>query len=106
MTSKILVGMREAVSFARGEPVNVRQTVMQVPKDVDVRAIRKRLGLTQEEFSNRFGFTRGSVRNWEQGHRKPQGPARILLTIIAREPEAVNRALSALGNSQESFQHT
>ncbi len=94
MTSKILRGMREAVGFARGEPIAARETAVDV-QDVDVRTIRKRLGLTQDEFAIRFGFSSGSIRNWEQGHRKPQGPARVLLKVIEKEPEAVNRALSA-----------
>jgi len=95
MTSKILRGMHEALAFARGEPGAVRVTVVPVPDTVDVKAIRTRLGLTQTAFARRFGFSPGSVRNWEQGHRTPQGPARILLTVIDREPDAVNRALAA-----------
>lgn len=95
MANKILDGMREAVAFAKGEPVAVRVTTVEVPVAVDVRAIRRRLGLTQAEFARRFGFSPGSVRNWEQGHRTPQGPARVLLRVIDREPDAVNRALVA-----------
>ena len=63
------------------------------PASVDVRVIRENLRLSQSEFAARFGFTAGAVRQWEQGRRQPQGPARVLLTIIAREPGAVSRAL-------------
>ncbi len=63
------------------------------PAKVDVRSIREKLDLSQSEFAARFGFTAGAVRQWEQGRRQPQGPARVLLTIIAREPGAVSRAL-------------
>lgn len=63
------------------------------PATVDVRAIRKKLHLSQPEFAARFGFTAASVRQWEQGRRQPHGPARVLLTIIDREPGAVRRAL-------------
>jgi len=63
------------------------------PASVDVRVIRESLRLSQSEFAARFGFTAGAVRQWEQGRRQPQGPARVLLTIIAREPGAVSRAL-------------
>jgi putative transcriptional regulator len=63
------------------------------PEDVDVRAIRTGLRLSQAEFARRFGFTAAAVRQWEQGRRQPHGPARVLLTIIAREPGAVRRAL-------------
>ena len=66
---------------------------VKVPLSVDVQAIRHKLGLSQREFALRFGFSLGTVRNWEQGHRGPEGSARALLTIIDREPEAVERAL-------------
>ena len=64
------------------------------PADVDVRSIRERMKLSQSEFAARFGFTAAAVRQWEQGRRYPNGPARVLLTIIAREPNAVRRALA------------
>ena len=63
------------------------------PATVDVRAIREKLHLSQPEFAARFGFTAAAVRQWEQGRRQPHGPARVLLTIIDREPGAVRRAL-------------
>ena len=63
------------------------------PAKVDVRAIREKLHLSQPEFAARFGFTAAAVRQWEQGRRQPHGPARVLLTIIDREPSAVRRAL-------------
>jgi putative transcriptional regulator len=66
------------------------------PAEVDVRAIREKLKLSQPEFAARFGFTAASVRQWEQGRRHPHGPARVLLTIIAKEPNAVRRALGAV----------
>ena len=65
------------------------------PAKVDVRAIREKMKLSQAEFAARFGFTASAVRQWEQGRRYPHGPARILLTIIDREPHAVRRALEA-----------
>ena len=61
----------------------------------DVPAIRKKLGFTQEKFASSFGVSLGTLRNWEQGARFPDGPARVLLTLIDREPEAVKRALAA-----------
>jgi putative transcriptional regulator len=64
------------------------------PAKVDVRAIREKMNLSQSEFAARFGFTAAAVRQWEQGRRYPHGPARVLLTIIDREPNAVRRALT------------
>ena len=66
-----------------------------VPAQVDVKAIRARAKLTQDAFARRYGFSPGAVRDWEQGRRQPEAAARILLTVIDREPEAVERALAA-----------
>lgn len=60
----------------------------------DVKAIRGRLGLSQEQFAARFGFSVETLRNYEQGHRRPTGPASVLLRVIANEPDAVTRALA------------
>jgi putative transcriptional regulator len=60
---------------------------------VDLKKLKRRLGLTQESFAARFGFALGTLRNWERGRRRPDGPAQILLQVIDREPEAVERAL-------------
>ena len=49
--------------------------------------------MTQDQFAGTFGFTLHAVRNWEQGKRTPEGAARVLLLVIAREPAAVVRAL-------------
>ncbi|NTW54829.1 MAG: helix-turn-helix domain-containing protein [Chlorobaculum sp.] len=83
---------RQALAYARGEATE--GFVAHVPEEVDVKAIRKSLGLTQAEFSLRFGFDIRTVQDWEQKRRKPERSARVLLTVIAREPEAVSRALS------------
>ena len=68
--------------------------VAHVPEHVDVKAIRARLGLSQSRFALRFGFTPAAVRNWEQARRQPDTAARAFLTVIDREPNAVERALA------------
>ncbi|HEX9461268.1 MAG TPA: helix-turn-helix domain-containing protein [Alphaproteobacteria bacterium] len=68
--------------------------VVPAPAAGDVRAIRRRLGLSQKQFATRYGFSVETIRNYEQGHRRPAGPARVLLKVIASEPDAVTRALS------------
>lgn len=66
-----------------------------VPDEVeDVRALRARFGLSQEAFAARFGFSVGAIRQYESRRRVPTGPARTLLRVIAREPDAVTRALA------------
>ena len=87
-------GLEDALAYARGDKSRGRTTVVQVPERVDVKAIRKRVGLSQTAFAARFGVSPGTLRDWEQNRRQPEGPARVLLTVIDREPEAVERALS------------
>ncbi|MBI1774507.1 MAG: helix-turn-helix domain-containing protein [Proteobacteria bacterium] len=78
--------------FTERELARARRIVPSVDAD-DVRGIRRRLGLSQAAFAARFGFTVQTVRNYEQGHRRPAGPARVLLRVVASEPDAVTRAL-------------
>lgn len=94
---KIIAGLQDALSHARGEAANIRERTVCVPDNVDVRAIRRKLDLTQAEFAMRFGFSLAAVRHWEQGDRRPEGPARVLLSIIDKEPDVVRRALSIDG---------
>ena len=68
--------------------------VAQFPEQIDVKAIRKRLGLSQAAFAEDFGFGVAAVRDWEQGRRVPEAGVRAYLVVIDREPEAVRRALS------------
>jgi putative transcriptional regulator len=62
-------------------------------RPVGIAATRRRLGLSQTEFAAWFGISPGTMRNWEQGRRVPEGPARMLLRVIERDPEAVRRAI-------------
>jgi putative transcriptional regulator len=57
------------------------------------KVIRRALGLTQEEFATRYHIPLGTLRDWEQGRSEPDQPARAYLTVIARDPEGVQRAL-------------
>ena len=81
-----------AALFTAEEMARAR-VVYPPPRGEDVKLIRGRLGLSQEQFAKRFGFSVATIRNYEQGHRQPNGPARTLLRIIANEPDAVARAL-------------
>ncbi|MBI2378560.1 MAG: transcriptional regulator [Deltaproteobacteria bacterium] len=89
--NRLLRSANQALAYAKGETEGFR---VHVPDDVDVKAIRAKLKLTQKAFAERFGFELGTLRHWEQRRRQPEGPARILLRVIEREPEAVRRALS------------
>ena len=60
-----------------------------------IKTLRRALALTQEEFAARYHIPFGTVRDWEQGRSEPDQPARAYLTVIARDPEGVRRALEA-----------
>jgi putative transcriptional regulator len=61
----------------------------------DVRATRQKLGKSQEQFALMIGVSVATLQNWEQGRRRPDGPARALLRVAARNPAAVAEALAS-----------
>ena len=95
--SDLIQGMKNAVAHVRGERRAARVTTVRVhvPARVNVAAIRRKLGMNQAMFAARFGFSVKSIRNWEQGARQPEGPARAYLRVIDRNPKAVEKALAA-----------
>jgi putative transcriptional regulator len=99
---KIAEGLNEALSIARGEAKPAR---LFIPADIDVRAIRAKLDLSQDDFAASFGFTINQIRDWEQGRARPLGGVRAYLMLIARDPKAVQALLrSALaGQAAPSF---
>lgn len=88
----ILTGLKNVLAYAKGAKVKARVHVVHVP-EVDVKAVRAKLGLSQDRFAETFGVSAKTVRKWEQHERRPTGPARVLLNVIDREPAAVRRAL-------------
>jgi len=98
MTNKVAAsirrGLKEALAYAKKEvrPADYR---VHIPADIDVKAIREKLALTQTQFAARFGFSVNTLRHWEQGKRQPEGPTRAYLVVIAKTPKAVARALRA-----------
>ena len=89
---KIKAGLEDAIAFADGD---VERGRIHVPAEIDVRAIRKSLGLNQAEFAARYGFGLPRLRDWEQGRSRPDGAVRAYLLVIQRDHESVDRALSA-----------
>lgn len=88
----IAAGLKSAIDHAAGRSKQSIVHEVTVPH-VDVAQLRDSLGLSQTEFAEAFGVSVGTIRNWEQGRRSPRGPARVLLNVIAKEPEAVMRVL-------------
>jgi putative transcriptional regulator len=89
---KIMAGLEDAMAYADGDSSRGMPHQVKVA-DVDITNLREKLGLSQDKFAALFGLSPRTLRNWEQGVRHPEGPARILLQVIDREPEAVMRAL-------------
>jgi putative transcriptional regulator len=90
---KIMAGMDSARAYLDGT-ADKRRYRVHVPDKIDVRKIRTQLGLSQESFARTYGFALSALRDWEQGRRRPERSARILLKIVEKEPEAVTRALA------------
>ena len=85
-------GLEQALAYAQGT-ADENEYGAHIPAEIDVKAIRARLGMTREEFAGRFGFCVKTLRHWEQKQRRPEGPARACLLVIDRDPRAVRRAL-------------
>lgn len=88
---EISAGLDDAINHARGKKSKV---IVHKPEAIDVKAIRKKTGLSQQGFCAAFGVSLGTLRHWEQGLRSPRGPARVLLKVVDRDPEAVIRVVS------------
>ena len=89
---RLLRSAGNARAWARGEASE--GFVVHVPERVDVKAVRKKLRLTQQEFAARFGFGYDALRDWESGRRQPERAARVLLRVIAYDPDVVRKALA------------
>jgi len=89
---KIKEGLLDALEYAKGD-ADRGETHVVDPDGVDIKALRKRLGMSQNEFADEFGFTRATLRNYEQGRRAPVGPAAVLLLLIQTDPTMVKRTI-------------
>ncbi|WP_210879988.1 helix-turn-helix domain-containing protein [Roseovarius autotrophicus] len=85
-------GLKEALAHASGE---AQATIHEIDlPEPDVQAIRARTGLSQTEFARSIGVKKGTLLNWEQRRRSPEGPARVLLALIDKDPKIVQRTLA------------
>lgn len=88
---RMMDGLDDVEAFLAGKQEGFKA---HVPQEVDVKAIRNRLGMTQAKFSGVFGFSLDAIKHWEGGRRTPEAPARTLLTVIDKNPAAVLTALN------------
>jgi putative transcriptional regulator len=86
MFAELLESVRQGGAILRGEAEPSRTFKVDAP---NIRNIRKQYNLSQEKFASMLGISAGTLRNWEQGRRAPEGPARVLLQVAAKHPEAV-----------------
>ncbi|HWI18740.1 MAG TPA: NadS family protein [Vicinamibacterales bacterium] len=87
---ELVASVKQAGRIRRGESKPARITTF---KPADIKAIRKKLGASQGDFSLMIGVSVATLRNWEQGRRVPEGPALALLRVAEKEPLAVAKAL-------------
>lgn len=90
--SSIKQGLTEAIEFSEGK---TSQAVIHEFSPIDVKNIRAQIGMSQNEFASAFGISVSTLRHWERGDRTPQGPALVLLNVVAKEPALVLKALSS-----------
>jgi putative transcriptional regulator len=88
--------LKEVLAHVRGD-VALATRIVDDPSKVRILAVRKKLGLSRRRFAERYHLDPRTVQDWEQGRRTPDQAARVLLTVIEREPEAVERALTRAG---------
>lgn len=93
MGKRLIAAMKEVVNHVEGK-VALPMRYVEIPEEVDVKAIRSKLGLSQAEFSRRYAVSSRSLQEWEQGRRRPEGAVRAYLTVIDRNPQAVEEALA------------
>lgn len=89
---KIMAGLGDVNAYLKGERAGFTVHEIEV-SDPDVVAIRTKTGLSQPAFARSIGIRLGTLKNWEQGRRRPEGPARVLLALIEKRPSIVQDEL-------------
>ena len=90
---EIYAGLNDAITHAKGEQTKVIEHKKK-SKIVDVKAIRAKTGMSQQNFCATFSISLGTLRHWEQGLRKPRGTALVLLKVVDKNPKAVIEAIA------------
>lgn len=83
---ELLESVRQGAAIVKDTAKPARSTVF---REAEVKRIREQYGLSQDKFAALMGISVATLRNWEQGRRKPEGPSRILLLVAASHPEAI-----------------
>lgn len=99
--NEIIDGLESAVKYVRGNEDDVVVHKVEIPDQIDVRAIRENLHLSRQAFADRFGFSSRTLQHWEQGDRKPHGSAKVLLLLLQRDPYTIEKLLLKKGGRKE-----
>ncbi len=102
----LLKGAQEALDFAKGQKKGAHVHKVKIPAQVDVQSIRKGLHMSRKTFSEEFGFSSRTLEKWERGERSPEGPARAYLTVIAKNPSMVRKALASASSKAKKIKKT
>jgi putative transcriptional regulator len=90
---EIQEGLQAAIEHAKG---NNSKVILHKPRAIDVKNLRTKMDMTQQQFCSMFGIALGTLRHWEQGDRSPKGPALVLLNVVEKNPQAVMAALAEI----------
>ena len=98
--NKIMAGLEDAQAYLQGarDGYEVRDITVSEP---DVTSIRNRTGLSQPAFARSIGVPLGTLKNWEQGRRRPEGPTRVLLALIDKRPSIVQKKLGTMSEPKK-----
>lgn len=96
---KIAEGLAEAIAVARGDAKPAR---LFIPPEIDVRAIRRNVGMSQDDFASAFGFSLAQIRDWEQSRSRPLGGLRAYLMIIEMDPVRVVKILREMAAKRKA----
>ena len=93
----LIRGAMEALEYAKGQQDGSVTHKVVVPAQIDVAAIRNKMHMSRQKFSDEFGFSVRTLEKWERGERMPETPTRAYLMVIANNPDAVISALKKVG---------
>jgi len=92
---KIITGAEHALAYLKGDKTKGRAYKVRA-RDINVKAIRENLDMTQEVFSETFAIPVSTLKKWETNNRVPEGPTKAYLTVIEKNPRAVKKALHSV----------
>ena len=91
--NELVQAMQEVAAHIENKK-KLQSRIVHIPDTIDIKSLRNDRGLSQKDFAERYGFTLSAIKDWEQGRRRPERAARILLAIIKKQPQLVEKILN------------